>query len=135
MTGATEQRQVLDMLAEGKITAEEAQQLLDKLNAGKDGGPAEGGRRASPGQKPKYLCIRAAELDGEEINLRIPLGFVKSGLVFGAMMPDWVAAKVAVNGVDLSRLSSLEGDELIDALHELDIVVDSIDGGVRIYCE
>jgi hypothetical protein len=46
-----------------------------------------------------------------------------------------VSEKLGEEGVDLSRLGELEGDELYEALQDLQVDVDSEDGKVRVFCE
>jgi hypothetical protein len=52
------------------------------------------------------------------------------------MMPRKVSDAMAKKGLDLSQLSSLSGDELIEALRTMVVNVASHDGDqVKIYCE
>ena len=96
-TETNEQKQVLEMLADGKIGVEDAHKLLDKLRSGAQNRPAAGG---DPPRKsaPKYLRIVATEGDDEEaINLRIPLSLVRAGLTINSFLPSWMRKAVIVN--------------------------------------
>lgn len=127
----TERRQVLDMLAQGKISAEEADRLLDKLGAAK---PAEG--PAAGGAAPKFLRVTVDSHDGDKVNVRVPLALVRTGIKLSAMMPKEAGEKLQASGVDLSHLSGLKGDELVEALRELQVDVDSKEGDrVKVFCE
>jgi hypothetical protein len=52
------------------------------------------------------------------------------------MLPNEAREKLDEKGIDLSGFSSMEGEELIEALRELTVDVDSADGDVvRVFCE
>jgi hypothetical protein len=162
MTIAQEQRQILDMLAEGKITADEAHRILEKLNGAPSRSPEPGSGWTSPADAraesgpasrtalladpegrartgrpaPKYLRILVHSDEGDQVNIRIPLQIVRAGLKLTAVLPREAREKLRESGVDLSSLSELQGEALIDALRELSIDVDSSEGErVRIFCE
>jgi hypothetical protein len=69
--------EVLRLVAEGRLTAEEAAPVLDALQAGQDGGggPAEGAAADSPpaGGPPRALRLEVTEGGRQIINLRVPL--------------------------------------------------------------
>jgi hypothetical protein len=134
---STERRQVLDMLAEGKISSADADRLLDKL-AG-----AEGARvgtstetRPLPAGAPRYLRVVVDAKNGEVVNIRVPLFLVRTGIKLSTMLPAKVGRRLSEQGIDLSQLSGLEGDDLVRALRELQVDVNSTDGDkVRVFCE
>ncbi len=146
-TESREQKQVLEMLSEGKISVEDAHKLLDKLRmvAGQprdsEGGTRAGGERASGagtgGSRPRFLRIQATGEDEEDhVNLRIPLGMAQAGLTLNSYLPSWVNRHVFVGGVDLAKALDLESEDLRDHLEDLDLVVDTKNGEtVRIFCE
>src|SRR5271157_3729816 len=135
---SVETKKVLDMLAEGKITSEDAERLLDKLAAAKE--PVETSapenQEATAGTQPrKYLRI-LVNGDGKDVNVRVPLSFVRTGVGLMAVLPPRVAQKLNDKGFDLSALKDLKGDELNEALNTLNINIDSSDGKhVRVFCE
>lgn len=147
MSLSQEQRQVLDLLAEGKINADEAQKLLERLNGGTAAGGPEafdprpaGDREIVPQPSrtgtPKYLRIFVDSKDGDAVNVRVPLALVRTGIRLTTVLPRDARAKIEESGIDLSNLNSLAGEELIEALRELSVDVDSSDGNkVRIFCE
>jgi len=135
---SVETRKVLEMLAEGKINAEDAERLLDKLAAAKE--PAENSL-AETQEGPsatiprKYLRI-LVNGDGKDVNVRVPLSFVRTGVGLMAVLPPRIADKLHDKGFDLSALKDLKGDELNEALNTLNIHIDSSDGKhVRVFCE
>jgi hypothetical protein len=144
-----ERKQVLDMLAEGKITVQDAERLLDKLSSvgpGVTENDAAGDAPAGPGTagegeaprpgKPKFLRVLVDSPSGDKVNIRIPLSLVRAGIKLKALMPEHARERLCERGIDLSSLGGLEGDELLQALRELNINVDASGGEkVRIYCE
>jgi hypothetical protein len=152
-----ERKQILEMLADGKITADEAAQLLDRLAEGRteesepaaargaadvngrtdpgaDGAAAA--HREGPSRKPKFLRVQVDSTDGDRVNIRVPLELVRTGVRLSAMLPENARTKLNDKGIDLSQISGLQGEELIEALRELTVDVDSADGDtVRVYCE
>ncbi len=136
---SVETRKVLEMLAAGKITPEDAERLLDKLAAVKE--PAESGatenqESPSAASTRKYLRIVVDSGDGKDVNMRVPLGFVRSGVGLIGVLPPKVAQKLADKGFNLDVLSGLSGDKLNDVLNELCVDIDSNDGKhVHIFCE
>lgn len=136
---SVETRKVLEMLATGKITSDDAERLLDKLAAVKE--PTESGapeNQESPsGTSPlKYLRIVVDNGEGKDVNMRVPLSFVRTGVGLIGVLPPQVAQKLTDKGFNLDTLSGLRGDKLNEALNELCVDIDSNDGKhVRIFCE
>lgn len=135
-----ERKKVLEMLAAGKITAEEAEKLLDRLAAPGEGKPdvvaAAGAKNGQGRRPPRYIRVQVDEGPGEQINIRVPLGLVRAGLKIGTMLPKGVHSKLCAEGVDLTALSGMAGEELVAALCDLNVDVDSKEEGkIRIYCE
>lgn len=82
-----EQRsQILQMLAEGKITAAEAEQLIDALEQGQPDTPPGA---ASRKPRPKYLRLVMVDTSsGDEpsrLNIRVPLQLVRAGVRIAAL--------------------------------------------------
>lgn len=134
----TERRKVLELLAEGKITAEEADKLLEKLASvgGANSAPDSGGTASKPGDaKPfRYIRVLVEKPDGQNVNMRIPLSFARSGL--GVILSRHVLDKLSESGIDVNSFSGLRGKDLDEALQQLNIDVDESSGKkVRIFCE
>ena len=91
--------------------------------------------RSKRSRSAKHLRVVIQEQDGETTNLRVPLMLVRTGLALNTLLPDWVMRKVIVNGVDLSGLCKLKGDEFLDAVHDLEVQVEGSGESVRICCE
>jgi hypothetical protein len=131
-------KKVLEMLSEGKITVDEATTLLERLNARENteaaAESATTGTAAS--RELKYLRVVVDSADGDKVNVRVPLSLIKTGIKLKALIPVDVAEKIGGHGLDLSQLSELDGDALIEALRELQVDVDSSGGDkVRVFTE
>jgi hypothetical protein len=138
---SSEHRQILDMLAAGTISPDEAEKLLEKIASGSD---AESGSHdpglepasPAPGGRARYLRVVVDSTDGDKINVRVPMALIRTGLKLTTMLPPEASSKIAEHGIDLSQLGDLAGDELIEALQELTVDVDSSDGDkIKVFCE
>ena len=138
-------KRVLDMLAEGKITSDEAERLLYAIDR-----PPTSSETADEQPRPaaKYLRVVVEPgVDGgeggggERVNIRIPVALIRAGVKLAALMPAEAATGInealRSKGLDLDvrGLKTDELDQLIDALRDLEVDVDSPDERVRIYVE
>ncbi|HYA63025.1 MAG TPA: hypothetical protein VED66_07460 [Candidatus Sulfotelmatobacter sp.] len=137
---SAERKKVLELLAEGKISPDEAEKLLDKL-ASLSGTEREEHNVSSEfvgaGSKAlRYLRVQVEKPGGENVNLRIPMSFLRAQSGLHVILPQRILDKLADSGIDVSRFSRLRGQELEDALQQLNIDVDQSNGKkVRIFCE
>jgi hypothetical protein len=135
-----ERKKVLEMLAAGKISADEAEKLLDKLSAAAANQSAvpelPAGSAAPPAGKPKYLRIVVDHPGREQVNMRLPISLVGSGRGLLAVMPQRVNARLAEYGIDVGLFSAAKIENLDELIRELNVDVDRGDGKkVRIFCE
>jgi len=136
---SAEIQKVLEMLKAGQISAEDAEKLLEKLDRGTSGGtdPHAGPESSSsPAQKLRYLRVLVEDSKSEQVNVRIPLAFLRSGLKLLAVLPPRVNERLVEKGIDLSAIAELKGEELEQALRDLLVNVDGPDGDkVQVFCE
>ncbi len=136
-----ETRKVLEMVAEGKISAEDGERLLAKLS----GSEAENvqSEEAVPGDEnaaksakaKKYLRITVEKPGHDPINVRLPLTFLRAQSGF-VLLPNAVKERLSEKGIDLSAMGKLKGAELDQYLENLNVDVDRGGRGtVRIFCE
>ena len=80
MTSVEERMQILKMIEEGKISAEEGAKLLQALSAGR------GEKRKPTAEEARWLRVRVTDLDSgkNKVNVNIPMGLVNVGLKMGA---------------------------------------------------
>jgi hypothetical protein len=149
-------KEVLDMLAAGKITADEAERLIAALE--KDSTAAAGASTGSDVQlkpKPKYLRVVVdAAGDSEiadaiigrkgrptQVNIRVPMQLLRAGVKLASLIPP--QAQIYVNDalrekgmtVDLSQLKPENLEELIDGLGDMTVDVVDDHAKVAIFCE
>ncbi|MBI5230848.1 MAG: hypothetical protein HY876_01660 [Coriobacteriales bacterium] len=143
-----ERSRILNMLADGKITAEEAERLLDALDArgASTREPSESAIKGDPAPLiaalPKYLYVKVEAAKGDNVDVKVPIALVRSGLKLTSLIPpqalDEINESMSEHGmsIDFSNLKPEDIDELVEALREMEITVDSTDGDkVRVYCE
>ena len=140
-----DRKRILGMLAEGKITADEAERLLDAMGRG----PApQLGSSFAPRTNgaPKYFRVEVnANEPGDagptKVNVRIPMQLLRAGVRLSALIPararDEVNAAMAREGIpfDINQLKPENLDDLIEHLADFNVDVDSGDAKVRVYCE
>jgi SHOCT-like domain len=132
-----ETRKVLEMLSNGKISVQEAEQLLQAV-------------ASSPGQpdektlEPRYfrILVNKPAREGkkaENVNIRVPMTVVRGGLRLGALFPGMLGKKKIQldNGteLDLSKIHYSDLEAMIKDIGELTVDVDGDDAQVRIRCE
>jgi hypothetical protein len=137
---SAERKKVLELLATGKITTEEAEKLLNKLDtlagAESESGPSLSSEAKPSDSKPlRYLRVEVERpVSSDNVNLRIPLSRASARLHL--LLPQNVQDKLYANGVDIGSLSRLKGQELENVLKELNVQVDESGGKkVRVFCE
>ena len=136
-----ERKSILELVATGKVTAEEGERLLAAVE---NGGSVE--EPAPVGRAPKYLRVLVEADDGDgplKVNVRVPLQLLRAGVRLVSLIPPRATQEVntalAKEGIafDLSQLKSENLDELIDQLRDLTVDVDQDKDKlkVRIFCE
>ena len=138
-------RRVLDLLAQGKVTVDEADRLLRAVAADE---PRSTAAEPPPADKPKARYVRIfvhqAARNGhadKDVNIRVPLAIVRSGMRLGALIPgmagEQVSARLRERGLDIdfSKLDAAAIEEVLKELCEAKIEIDADKAQVRITCE
>ncbi len=86
-------REILDKLAAGEMSAEEAERRLGGLPDVVDQPARDGG----PKDAPKYQrnIVEGADASEPMLNLRVPLNIVRAGIKLGAMLPEPTREKMS----------------------------------------
>ena len=130
-----ETRQVLEMLSGGKVTVQEAEQLLQAVAA-----PSQADEKKAEPRFFRILVNKPARegKKAENVNIRVPMTVVRGGLRLGALFPGMLGKKKILldNGteVDLSKVHYTDLEAMIKDIGELTVDVDG-DAQVRIRCE
>jgi hypothetical protein len=148
-------RQILDMLSQGKITADEAERLIAALDKNAASESATAGR-ATPTTRYKYLRVLVDSDSGGnphqgpvKVNIRVPMNLLRAGVRLAGLIPpqarEHVNEALRERGIpfDLSQIRPDNLEELVDQLNELTIDVDVNNRGgfgdekvkVRVFCE
>lgn len=139
-------RQVLEMLAAGRITTEEADRLINALR--------EPSRAAAvpptaeqPSGNPRFLRVMVDAVDSTEgpikVNVRVPFVLLRAGVRLASLIPaqaqDKVNAALRREGVDIdiTKIKPENLDEVIDALRDLTVDVgnERDDMKIRVFTE
>ena len=138
-----EKRKILEMLADKKISVDDAERLLAAVSerAGESGATV-GAAAGKPG--PKYLRVLVEpapnDPEGDRVNIRVPLNLVRAGLKFASFIPHQVQEKInkemKEKGVpfDLSHFNTQDIEELLVHLNDLTVEVEGKEK-VRVFCE
>ena len=136
-----ERMKVLNMLSEGKITAEEADKLISAI-----GEQSDVNNPVGTNGLPKYLFVQVNSTsdDGsdkpENVNIKVPMALLKAGVNIASLMPEDIQGQINTamdeKGIkfNLSDIKKENLDEFIMSLRELEVNVDSENERVRIYC-
>ncbi|MCP4641254.1 MAG: hypothetical protein GY851_12505 [bacterium] len=135
-----ERRRILDMLANGKVTVDEAERLMAAVGAdAAEPGAAPG---TGPKHNPKYLRVVINEPKGDRVNVQVPVGLIRAGVKLASLIPqsarDEIDEKMREKGMefDINNLTPEALDELTSELAELEVDIHSENGGtVRVFCE
>lgn len=140
---------ILNMLAAGKISTEEAEHLLDALQArtapSASSSTTESAIKGDPSALiaalPKFLYVKVDGKQGENVDVKIPLSLVRSGLKLTSLIPpqalDQINTEMGQHGmsIDFNNLKPEDIEELVESLREMEINVNSEAGEtVRVYC-
>ena len=142
-----DRRSILDMLAAGKITADEAERLLSAL----DRAPPPSAAVSEPGYpanraKAKYLRVQvdtdeAGDGGPTKVNIRVPMQLLRAGVRLSSIIPpkarDEVNAAMQREGIpfDINQIKPENLEELVEHLSDLTVDVDQEKTKVRIFCE
>jgi len=137
-----DRKRILAMLAEGKITADQADRLIEALGRGP---PAIAGAAPGSNRPPKYFRVEVDANEGDtgptKVNVRVPMQLLRAGVRLSALIPprarDEVNAAMAREGIafDINQLKPENLEELIEHLADMTVDVDNERAKVRVYCE
>ncbi|MHB9148889.1 MAG: SHOCT-like domain-containing protein [Thermoleophilia bacterium] len=139
-----ERTRILGMLAEGKITAQDAELLLDAIQTApgpQPTDPADAEQASGPRKNPKYMYVKVRSTDGDNVDVKVPLALARAGLKLTSLIPPLAMAEIDRHmgeqgvSIDFANLKPDDIEELIEGLTEMEVNVDSKNGdNVRVYC-
>ena len=140
-----ERRQILEMLATGKINADEADRLLGAVQGGSSTATASA---TASSKAPKFIRVMVDAKEGKNdkpihVNVRVPIALLRAGVRLASLIPtvaqDKVNEELRKNGLDfdIRQIKPENINEVIDQLQDLTVDVDheEDDVKIRIFCE
>jgi len=141
------QKKILEMLANKKISVDEAYRLLSALK-NEASAPESTTEAGTTGKtKPKYLRVTVQpgqgheHDDAERVNVRVPMSLIRSGMKLTSLLPpearDKVTETLHEKGIDfdMRNLKPEDLEEIIEALSELEVDVVSNKEVVKVFVE
>jgi hypothetical protein len=147
-------RQILEMLAAGKINADEAERLIAAMETGptttvgEHSGSVSGATVKTRAKYLRVLVEAPQEMTGlkgpTSVNVRVPMQLLRAGVRLASLIPIQAHQQLddafSRHGVPLtlSQIKPENLEELIDHLEDLTVDVDTTDDGttkVRVFCE
>jgi hypothetical protein len=146
------QKKILQMLAEGKISVDEAQRLLMLIGVEDDKTNVSSNSDKRENKLPRYLHIIVEPKPGainednhrfhrHKVNVRVPFGLIRAGIKLATLIPSDAAEQVdkafKEKGLhfDIRHLKDGELEEMVSALRDSEIFVDSDNETVKLYAE
>ena len=142
-------KKILEMLAQNKISADDAYRLLSAIDGGE--GRRESTSKAETSAKGKAKYLRVTVLpnpekeksgDYDRVNIRVPMSLIRAGIKFTSLIPSEARDKVNLalheKGIDFDERNMKPQDieELIGALSDLEVDVITKNGeSVKVFVE
>ena len=139
-------RQVLDMLAAGQLTTDEADRLITALDH-LDRPSGALARTTPPRATPRYLRVLVDMHEDDDapikVNVRVPLQILRAGVKLASLIPpqaqEQVNRALRQRGLpfDLTHVRAENLDQFIDQLSDLSVAVDQKqnDLKIKVFCE
>ena len=149
MTDNESRRKILEMLAEKKISVDDAYRLLNTIDSAESGRESASKAGTAAKAKPKYLRVTVLpdpehehSQNVDRVNIRVPMSLIRAGIKLTSLIPP--EARDKVNGAlrekgigfDVRNMKPEDLEELIGALSDLEVDVVSAKGEkVKVFVE
>ena len=137
-----ERMRILNMLAEGKITPDDAEKLLKAMDNNSRQTETIN-KSLSENVKGKYLYVQVEPKEGkssERVSVKVPLALVKAGLNISKLIPkdaqEKVQSSMQEKGIpfNISDMNPENLQEILDAMEQMSVDVDTDESTVQIFC-
>jgi len=138
-------RRILEMLAEKKITVEEAEKLMSLMHPGTEN---EEKKTEVPRKNIKYLrvSIRPSADNPDPhghgtVNIRVPMALMRAGIKLASLIPpsayNQMDSALKEKGIqfDMKNISPENLEEIVAALDDLEVDIEDGKQIVRVYAE
>jgi hypothetical protein len=146
------EKKILQMLADGKISVEEAQRLLALMKSGREieNDKPDAGQKTKSNPRFMHVVVEPKEGVAREngkhrhhgkVNVRVPLGLIRAGIKLATLIPPDAAEHVDKAfkekgfSFDVRRLKEEDLAAMVDALQESEINVETDYETVKINAE
>ena len=129
------------MLAEGKVSADEAERLLAAMERNRSVPCPPGVQRRAQVHCASWSTPTSVANGPTKVNIRVPMALLRAGVRLTSLMPpqarDQINAEMAKNGVpfDIGQMRPENLEEMIDQINDLQVDVDNERTKVRVFCE
>ena len=142
------QKKILEMLSQNKISTDDAYRLLNVIDSEESG--QESTTKMEPEVKTKAKYLRVTVLPNEEhgdaanadrVNVRVPMSLIRAGVKLTSLIPadamDKVNDALRDKGInfDVRSIKAEDIEDLIDALGDLQVDVESGREKVKVFVE
>ena len=142
-----DRKRILGLLAEGKITADEADALLDALSSSAEASASEAVAPSSdwptgPSKTgtPKFMYVKVSG-GKDTVDVKVPLALLRTGLKLTSLIPPQAMDQInqsmgeAGMSIDFNNIKPEDIDDIIESLREMEVHVNSANGDtVRVFC-
>lgn len=140
-----DRKRILGMLAEGKITADEAEMLLDSIGTEPEtSAPAPSADWPTGPSKqgtPKFMYVKVDSKDSDKVDVKVPLALLRTGLKLTSLIPPQAMEQINTSmseagmSFDLNNIKPEDIEDIIQSLREMEVNVNSKDGDkIRVFC-
>jgi hypothetical protein len=142
------QKKILEMLAEKKISSDEAYRLLNALDSNQESKAEPLTGETVMKKMPKYLRVtvtpgeNADPKHADRVNVRVPMSLIRAGIKLTALIPpqayDKIDGALKEKGIDFDvrNIKKEDLDDLIEALADMEVDVDGGHGEkVKVFVE
>jgi hypothetical protein len=150
------QKKILEMLAESKISVNDAYRLLNVIDSEERGQDKTAKTEPETKVRPKYLRVTVTPGEGDasakgnlfqngnvgRVNVRIPMSLIRAGIKVKSLVPaeamDKVSQALREKGIDFDMrgVKSEDIEELVEALGDMQIDVEGGKGEkVKVFVE
>ncbi len=141
-------KKILEMLADKKISIDDAYRLLNVVDTGESG--QESPPKTEPGVKSSHKYLRVTVLPNadhedaahaDRVNVRVPMSLIRAGIKLTSLIPpeamDKMNSALHDKGInfDMRNVKPEDIEELIEALGDMEVDVVSGREKVKVFVE
>lgn len=137
-----EKKRILTMLSEGKISPEEAEKLMNAIDNQSTASDSNRSLLGSMENKNLYVQVEPKEgRKSERVSVKVPFALLKAGLNIAGLIPkdaqDKIHSSMNEKGFNfnLEDMNPENIKEMLAALEEFTVDIDTDDATIQVYCK